>query len=99
MEDYNVFATLHYISLCLINVNLRLMEATQLSFFSGGWRWGWCGMYSHFHVQPNYSVEVMLCCVVVGVVTITFLSQLERGYRFFGKEGRGSFEAPLEIND
>ena len=24
-------------------------------------------MHSHFHVQPNYSVEVVLFCVVVGV--------------------------------
>ena len=31
----------------------------------GGW-----GMQSHFHVQPNYSVEVVLRCVVVGVETI-----------------------------
>ena len=33
----------------------------------GGW-----GLHSHFHVQPNNSVEVvlLLCCVVVGVVTI-----------------------------
>ena len=32
-------------------------------------RWG--GLQSHFHVQPNYSVEVVLwlCCVVVGGVT------------------------------
>ena len=29
---------------------------------------GW-GLHSHFHVQPNYSVEVVLRCVVVGVVT------------------------------
>ena len=28
------------------------------------------GVHSHFHVQPNYSVEVVLFCVVVGVVTI-----------------------------
>ena len=38
------------------------------------WWWrdgvGW-GLHSHFHVQPNYSVEVGLCCVVVGVVTMT----------------------------
>ena len=27
-------------------------------------------MHSHFRVQPNYSVEVVLYCVVVGVVTI-----------------------------
>ena len=29
------------------------------------------GVQSHFCVQPNYSVEVSLCCVVVGVVTIS----------------------------
>ena len=23
---------------------------------------GWGGVYNHFHVQPNYSVEVVLCC-------------------------------------
>ena len=28
------------------------------------------GVQSHFHVQPNCSVEVVLCCIVVGVVTI-----------------------------
>ena len=30
------------------------------------------GVHGHFHVQPNYSVEVVLwlCCVVVGVVSI-----------------------------
>ena len=44
--------------------------------FCGGW-WvgggGGCGgggVCSHFHVQPNYSVEVVLCFVVVWVVTI-----------------------------
>ena len=25
----------------------------------GGW---WGGVHSHFHVQPNDSVEVVLCC-------------------------------------
>ena len=30
---------------------------------------GW-GLHSHFAVQPNYSVEVVLCFVVVGAVTI-----------------------------
>ena len=45
-------------------VVLRLMEAA-VEFV-----WLWCGLHSHFHVQPNYSVEVALCCVVVGVVTI-----------------------------
>ena len=29
------------------------------------------GVQSNFCVQPNYSIEVVLCCVVVGVVTIT----------------------------
>ena len=35
---------------------------------------GW-GLHSHFHVQPNYSVEdvLWLCCVVVEVVTIIIL--------------------------
>ena len=27
------------------------------------------GVQNHFHVQPNYSVEVVLCCDVVGAVT------------------------------
>ena len=34
-----------------------------------GWTGGW-GLHSHFHVQPNNCVEVVLRCVVVGVVTI-----------------------------
>ena len=38
------------------------------------WMWlgGWVGLHIHFHVQPNYSVEVVLwlCCLVIGVVTI-----------------------------
>ena len=45
-------------------VVLRLMEAA-VEFV-----WLWCSLHSHFHVQPNYSVEVALRCVVVGVVTI-----------------------------
>ena len=34
---------------------------------------GWGGLHSHFHVQPNYSVEAVLWLwwVVVGVVAIT----------------------------
>ena len=32
----------------------------------GGVEWG---LQCHFHVQPNFCVEVMLCYVVVGVVT------------------------------
>ena len=39
--------------------------------FCGGWVGvGGGGMHSHFHVQPNYIVEVVLHCVVVGVVTV-----------------------------
>ena len=34
------------------------------------WAGWWWGFHSHFRVQPNYSVEVVLCCVVVGVGTI-----------------------------
>ena len=30
---------------------------------------GWGGVHSTFNVQPNYSVEVVLCCVIIGVVT------------------------------
>ena len=33
----------------------------------------WWGLHSQIHVQPNYSVEVVLRCAVVGVVTIIFL--------------------------
>ena len=35
---------------------------------------GWV-LHRHFHVQPNYSVEVVLCCVVVGVATIKPVSR------------------------
>ena len=31
---------------------------------------GGLGLQSHFRVQPNHCVEVVLCCVLVGVVTI-----------------------------
>ena len=50
-----------------INVNLRLVKATVEFVWLGGW-----GLPSNFRVQPNCSaeVEVVLCCVVVGVVTI-----------------------------
>ena len=56
-----------------INVNPRLQQATVEFLW---WVVGWGGMHSHFHVQPNYSADVVadvvlwLCCVVVGVVTI-----------------------------
>ena len=36
----------------------------------GGGDGGWGGVQSHFFVQPNCSVEVVLCCVVIRVVTI-----------------------------
>ena len=37
----------------------------------GGW-----GLQSHFRVQPTHCVEVVLRCIVVGVVT-TLLNLLE----------------------
>ena len=40
-----------------MNVNLRLLKAT-IDFL---WWWGW-SLHSHFRIQPNYSVEVVLCC-------------------------------------
>ena len=33
-----------------------------------GWVVGWWGLQSHFHVQTNYSVKVVLRSFVVGVV-------------------------------
>ena len=49
-----------------MNVVLRLMDL-MLSLCGGVV--GWWGGGGHFHVQPNYSVEVVLRCVVVGVET------------------------------
>ena len=40
-----------------------------LSFCGGGWRGVEWGVQSHFRVQPNFCVEVLLCYVVVGGVT------------------------------
>ena len=53
-----------------MSVVLRLMEAAVafVLWVGGGGGVGW-GLHNHFHVQPNYSVEVVLRCVVVGVVT------------------------------
>ena len=50
-----------------MNVVLRLTEAAVEFVWWGGW-----GLQSHFPVQPNHCVEVVLRCVVVwvGVVTI-----------------------------
>ena len=44
-----------------INVNLRLLKAKVEFLWLGGG-----GLESHFHVQPNFCVDVVLCCVVVG---------------------------------
>ena len=49
-----------------MNLVPRLMEAAEFVWWCGV-RWGgvvlvgW-GLHSHFHVQPNYSIEVVLCC-------------------------------------
>ena len=48
------------------HINLRLLKTTVEFLWRGG---GLGGMHSHFHVQPNYSVEAVLCCL--GVVTIS----------------------------
>ena len=47
-----------------MNVVLRLTEAA----FEVLWWVGW-GVQSHFRVQPNHCVKVVLRCVVVEVVT------------------------------
>ena len=55
-----------------MNVVLRIIELMLSLCGVVGW-WvggvGW-GLHSYIHVQPNYSGEVVLRCVVVGVVTI-----------------------------
>ena len=44
------------------------MRTLKFEFlWNGGVGWG---LQSYFRVKPNYSVEVVLCCVVVGVVTM-----------------------------
>ena len=48
-----------------MNVVLRLTEAAVEILWVGWW-----GSQRHFRVQPNFCVEVVLRCVVVGVVTI-----------------------------
>ena len=52
-----------------MNVVLRLTEAAVEFVWWVGGVVGW-GLQSYFHVQPNNCVEVVLRCVVVGVVTI-----------------------------
>ena len=52
----------------------------------GGVGVGWWGLHSHFHVQPNYNVEVVLSCRwgCDQGVTIFFTScQREMGIRNF----------------
>ena len=51
-----------------MNVVLRLTEAAVEFLW---WVVGWGGLQSHFRVQPNHCVEVVLRCVVVRVVTIS----------------------------
>ena len=56
-----------------MNVVLRLTEAAVEFLWWVGWGVGWVGgwgLQSHFRVQPNNCVEVLLHCFVVGVVTI-----------------------------
>ena len=62
----------HYILFWSMNVVLRLLKAT-VEFL---WWGGWWGLQSHFHVQPNFCVGVVLYCVVVGVATTTNLNEL-----------------------
>ena len=47
-----------------LNVFLRVSEDAVEFVWWGGW-----GMRSHFRVQPNHCVKVVLRCVMVGVVT------------------------------
>ena len=51
----------HKLKLLLVVINEAAVEFL--------WWVGW-GLQSHFHVQPNNCVEVVLRCVVVGVLTI-----------------------------
>ena len=65
-----------------MNAVLRLFKAT-VEFL---WWGGWWGLQSHFHVQPNYSVKVVLlvvlCCCwscdnIGGTVDSDFVSALK----------------------
>ena len=57
-----------------LNVVLRASEDAVEFVWWVGWVGGW-GMQSHFRVQPNHCVEVVLR-VVVGVVTISIQIEL-----------------------
>ena len=50
---------------------------------------GWGGVHSHFNVQPNYSFEFVLCCVVVGVVTISIIY---KAAKVLGDTSKGTFQ-------
>ena len=50
-----------------MNVVLRLTEAAVEFVWWGG---RVVVLHSNFHVKPNYSVEVVFRCIVVGLVTI-----------------------------
>ena len=53
-----------------MNVVLRIKEAVvEFVWWLGGGGVKW-SLHSHFRVQPNNCVEVVLRCVVVGVETI-----------------------------
>ena len=66
-----------------MNVVLRLTEAAVEFLWCGGvvGGVGW-GLQSHFHVQPNNCVEVVLRYVIVGVVTKMLLNSLQLGQSF-----------------
>ena len=53
-----------------MNVNIRVLKATIEFLWWMGWVEWWGSLHSPFCVQPNYSVEVVLSCVVVWVVAI-----------------------------
>ena len=55
-------------------------SAWKVSVVVGGGWLGW-GLQSHFHVQPNNCVEVVLRCVVVGVVTTKVCKSYTNAYK------------------
>ena len=70
------------ISILLLLVTLYLVEA-PVKFL---W-WVGVGVHSHFHVQPNHSVDVVLwfCCVLVGVVTINIKRSVQLPTSYYWK--------------
>ena len=52
---------------------LALVSLRQPLSFCGGWWGGGVGLHSHFHVQPNYIVEVVtisICCISYHIILI-----------------------------